>query len=556
MSDIMALNVVGTDGIVPVYDPNARWCWWSINEIYTGASGRKFIPKVGDYVIDPDTFTVYIVEHLDLVTLIPRLVQKTQSDSNELFTDVDRLLGVGTSHNDTYRVYLDTHVVPYTLAVDARLKVPGSFTKYCKIFRGSDLTVSGEVISRVYDASGTLLGNTVQLETAAIRGYDNLTIKSVPPCNCMTRMPDGEEVIIVFYNDTGNVVYKRRLLVENTSYIRAAFNEDKFIVGIGLETPFMSQSFANVIMFPLNVPINALSPIGVVHYSDGSTMKLPVDGTKFKLIGVEQYLSSIEGQKVELVLQYSLSPGEAAYIATPGNNKFITMPMSLITVEPNNAYTVKVYGYPEWVSIHEGYRMKWWMLNLDRNVCTDVSTLVRFSESGGSFEPTGYDFVQNRSISLTLSDVSGAYRAFIHTQVLDILLRGDPAIFGTPWEISQESAANRSLYGQGLRIDRNYNFKDRFTIHSGIDTLENWLDQVYYRTHPMMNALTEARVPVPTHFEVMYMDNVERYTISEWRNELNLGVIIPLYRNVYIKFIKPSVSGDMILSIAAMTVRT
>lgn len=558
MSDITALNVVGMDGKVPIYDPNARWCMWSINEIYLGEDGEnRYIPKIDDYVIDPSTNTMYIVEHLDLVTMIPRLKVKVPNNTNFTFSDDDLLMGVGPgTQSDTYRVYIDKSTVPYTLAVDARLKVAGSMVKYCRIFRGSDLSTNGEVVSRMYNASGDLLGNTVALEVAAFNSHDNYTIKTVPVCKTMTDMPDGEIVVAVFYDDDGHVVSKRQLLVENTTFIRQAFNEDRFIVGIGIETPFMSLTFDNLIEFPLNVPLVALNIIGVVHYSDGTSLKLPIDNNKFKVYGLDQYVSTIVGQKLELVVSYTLSHGEAVYGATVGNGKFITRPYSMVTMPANNSYTVKVYGYPEWLNVHEGYRMRWFLLNLDRSVFTDVTPHVRFSEGTGTFDPTGYEYVQRKAISLNLNDVSGAYRNFTHTQLLDILLRGDPAVFSTPWEISQESIANRSLYGHGLKVTRNPGLKSRFTIHNDITTLSEWLDQVYYRTYPLVNTSIESRAPLPTYFDVCYLDRQVRYAISDWQNELHLGIEVPLHKNVYIKFIKQSGSGDIVLSVAAMIVKS
>ena len=138
MGNIVALGVVGTDGQVPIYNPNGRWSWWSINEIYMGAAGaNKYVPNVNDYVVDPTTFTVYIVTLIDPVTLIPSLNEVIPSAFNTGLSNTDILFGVGPgTQSDTYRVYLDTTVTPYTLAVDVRLRVAGTRTSYCIIYKG------------------------------------------------------------------------------------------------------------------------------------------------------------------------------------------------------------------------------------------------------------------------------------------------------------------------------------------------------------------------------------------------------------------------------------
>ena len=49
--------VIGTDGSVPIYDPDARWCIWEKSEIWLGTTGlKKYIPKVRDWVIDAELY--------------------------------------------------------------------------------------------------------------------------------------------------------------------------------------------------------------------------------------------------------------------------------------------------------------------------------------------------------------------------------------------------------------------------------------------------------------------------------------------------------------------
>ncbi len=60
MSD--AIGVVGVDGKTPVYNPSARFTIWSISEIYRGdIAANRYIPRVSDWVVEPETGTVYIV---------------------------------------------------------------------------------------------------------------------------------------------------------------------------------------------------------------------------------------------------------------------------------------------------------------------------------------------------------------------------------------------------------------------------------------------------------------------------------------------------------------
>lgn len=552
------IPVVGTDGHVPIYDPEARWTIWSIYQIWLGGAGLgKFVPKVNDYVIDPATYTMQIVLSLDPITLVPNMRPIRPGNLSYIVNELDILVGVGPgTMADVYRVYLDTTSIPHTLAVDTQLKVYGSLTKYCRLFRGSDLSPTGTVVSQVYDAGNNLLGDLINLELVGYNSHDNYAIKAVPPCKTMAQMPDGEIVTAVFYDDDGHVVSRRQLIVNNTSFIRQAFDEQKYITNISLECPFMSETIDHEIEFPLNVPLNALNLIGVVHYNDGSTLRLPVDGSKFRVIGLDHYVSTIVGQKIQLVLSYTLADNEATYGAVTSDGKYITRPFSLITVEPNNAYTVKVFGYPEWLNIHEGYRMRWFLLNLDRNLFADVTPHVNFTENTGVFNPTGYGYIQRKAITLALNEVSGAYRHFIHTQLLDIILRGIPDTYDTAWEVTNEAVETHSVYGHQLKAQKVPLLPNRFTIHSGINSLDEWLTRVYRHTYPLMNSQIETSIPTPTHFEVFYNTHIQRYPISDWNKQLSLPIEIPLLKTIYIKFLKQTGSGDLILSVAGMVMKT
>jgi hypothetical protein len=551
------VGIIGTDNIVPVYDPNGRWTIWEKSEVWSGDLGQnRYVPKIRDWVIDADQYVVWIVTALDPITLVPTLKEIKPSGVSYVISTMDKLLGGDVKSTDTYRAYLDTSVIPHTLDIDKRCRVYGSTVSSFKIFRGNDLSDNGNVISQKYDAQGNFAGNTIELELVAFNSHDNYAVRAPRTCNCMVQMPDGETVTAVFYDDVGHVVARQQLLVVNTSFVRPAYAEEKYITHVTLESNFLSPAVDNVLRFPLNVPLSGLNLFGRVHYSDGSTMDLPIDGSKFSIIGLDQYVSTIVGQKVEIVLSYRLTPGEATYNAVTGDGKFITAGYSLVSVEANNSYTVKLFGYPEWIDQYQGYRMRWFMLNLDRNMMQDVTPFVRWVENTGPFDPLGYGVIQRRAVSITLSDISGAYLGYIHTQVLDIVLRGEPQAYETPWEIAQEVVANRGLYGQGLRIDRDFNNKSQFTIHSNIVDPEEWLQKVYYRTYPLVNPEREINPVVPTHFDIIYGSYTLRYNIDKWNDVLNIGTEIPVNKTVYIRFVKETASGDIILSLAAIPVKS
>lgn len=547
-------GVIGTDGIQPVYDPNSNWKWWGLHEVYMGTIGEgKYVPKVKDYVIDPGNFTVYIVDHLDPVTLIPTL-REVRVQTSGAFTESDILLGVGPgTQSDTYRIYYDKSVYPYLLQVDTRLKVAGTMTRYCKIFRGSDLGGTGEVISKIFDNSGNFVSENVPLELAAIDSHVNHSIKIVSVASCTEDLKDAEIVTAVFYSDNGHVVSKRQLLVENTTFIRTVNVSKKYVTHISLECPFLSQSDDHLIEWPLNITMNSLNLMGIVHYSNGETLRLPVDGNKFSMDGLDHHLSSIVGQRAGLSLRYSLSPNEIAYASVGVDTHAVTEAYSIVTVNANTSYELKLFVYPEWVGVEAGYRLRWWLLNLDRNMLFDVTPYVSIDGLMGAYDPKAYGYLQKKQVSINLRDVSGAFKNFRHTQIVDINLFSPPDPLTTSWTVSHESHSTRPHYGVDVYAKRVYS--TTLNISSGFETQEDWLENIYYRTYPLVNQVRELRPPTPTHFVVMFDGTEQEFPINEWDKDILTSGVIQPFTMVYVKFIRKTSSGNLILNISGMMIR-
>jgi len=67
-------GVIGTEGKYPIIEDEPLWRMWNLSQIYLGqAAGDKYVPKVLDYVTDPETFEFWVVDHIDPVSLIPTL---------------------------------------------------------------------------------------------------------------------------------------------------------------------------------------------------------------------------------------------------------------------------------------------------------------------------------------------------------------------------------------------------------------------------------------------------------------------------------------------------
>lgn len=549
--------VAGIDGIVPVLNLNSRWTIWNLLEIYMGQNGSsKYVPNVNDYVINTDTDETWKVTSINQTTLIPTLVRVVPINTGTL-SQQDILLGVGPgTASDTYRIYIDKSVTPHTLAVDARLNVAGSMVTKAIIFRGSDLTGTSVAISALYDQTGTLLGQAIPLELVAMVNGNNVAIKTVPVCYTLADLPDGEIVTAVFYSDTGSVVSKRQLLVENTAFIRTTDAAVKYITGITLESPFLSATDNTLIQYPLNVTLNGLSLIGVVQYSDGTQLRMPVDNTKFKISGFEPFISTIIGQKFNVVLKYTLSPGEIVYGANAVGGQFITNTYKATTVKANGAFTVKLFGYPVWIDAVNGYRLEWFMYNLDRTAMYRVTPYVTIDANSVPFNPTFYGTVQHLTVSINLKDVNGLFTSYLHVQNIDISLLAPAQARTTNWLVGFNPGQSTGIFGSNNFAATTFINQNLWSVNVGSNaaTLADWLNKMYFNTLPLIDLTKETAPPVPNMFALILGNSVVEFPISEWNMTHQVSSAIPNNTTLFIKFFNRTNTNDIQLSVCGLPV--
>jgi hypothetical protein len=551
-------NVIGTDAVSPIISPDGLFKIWNKEDIFFGTIGtKKYIPNIQDVVYEFTGTTIeeWIVMDVNNFTGIPVLARRSTGTAG-VFTEKDILIGMDPGQpTSTFLAYYDDSVIPYRLNVDARLVVNGSMCKSCKLFKGSLLTNSAEVVSRMYDTAGNLLGEDIPLELVATRILDNTAVKSVRPAYTTSRLANGELLTAVFYNDEGFVISKRQVMVHHTSFIRAPDTSTRYITGIDIRSPFLSRLEANKIEYPINVPINGLNMIGVVHYSNGDTAEYPVDGTRFKVMGFEDYVATESGQNFEVVVSYSLMANEVNYIAVVGGDRHIAKRYSVTTLPSDGMYGVKLYVYPVWVDAASGYKLDWFMYNLNRDVAYNVTQYVGVNTTRAAFQPNLYGVQQTLSVSINLHNVSGAFRNYTHTQVVDIILERQGTERLTNWKVG-------TVPGQSPMYGINTYAKARFVstatysldITAGETDLTVWLDKIYAPTKPLINPETEYNPPKPTHFTLVNKGKETTYPIAQWNKPLVLGQVVDDFSTLYVKFSKQVGDHDLQLSIAGMPV--
>lgn len=550
MPDNNAIGIVGLDGFAPIYSPDARWTMWSIHEIYMGSAGQnKYIPKINDYVIEPETGTTYRVSDLNNITFIPELSPINISHT----ANSDEII---SSTNDNYRIYFDKSITPFTLNVDGFMRVYSSTATVARIYKGAFIDDT-KIISRRFDNNGNFIGHDIPLQMVAFNNHDNYAIKSIPACNTTSELSDGELCTVVIFDAAGKVLSKVSCIVDETTYVAQAYAEQKYITNIFMKSAFINTSQPDDINYPINLPLVSFNPIGVVQYNDGSQIEYPVDGDKFRLYGLDQFVSTIIGHKVPLVLSYRMNEDEAALASVQSDNYYVTRPYTLKVSNPNTSYNVKLFVYPVWVSKTNGYSYKAFLMNLDRNVLFDVTTLVSLASNSPTFNPTAYGITQRLIFSINLSNISGIYNNYLHVQTVDIILRGpanEPSNVNI-WEVATQVPYTTPLFGTNLRATKDALYNTKVSIHNNFSTVEEFISNLYRNTIPLFNPTTELEAPNPTHIEVKYLSESIIVPISQYDDQFTFSTGIGVYTNVEIIFLKETVSGYLKLSVASLTVR-
>lgn len=547
-----AIGIVGLDGMSPIYQPDARWTIWSIRDIYLGSGSEgknKYIPKVSDWVVEPETGTTYIVTDLNNVTFIPELTPTTIKQT----VTVDEIT---SSTNDNYRIYYDKSITPYTLSVDGLMRVYSSTATYARIYKGSFIDDT-KIISRRYDNNGNFIGHDIPLQVVAFNSHDNYSIKYIPTCNTNEELQDGESCIVVVFDSNGKIISKVLCILDETTFVAQAYAEQKYITQIFLKSVFIDPTQTNQINYPVNLPVPSFNPIGVVQYNDGTQVEYPVDGDKFRLYGLDQFVSTILGHRVPLVLSYRMDSTESALASIGSDNYYVTRPYELVVSNPNRSYNVKLFVYPAWVDRLNGYTYKAYLMNLDRNILYDVTNYLSLASNSPSFNPLAYGITQRITFTVDLANVSGIFNHYLHVQTVDIVLRGPADDDSIPniWEVGSQVPSATPYYGTNLRATVDNVTHTKVSIENNLATVAEFIQKLYRTTIPLYNPVTELEAPEPTHIEVKRLDENILVPIANFNYEFVFTKPVSKHSNIEIVFYKETISGYLKLSVAILTVR-
>lgn len=511
-------------------DPERGFRMWHMREIYRAdnvtSTTALYVPNVGDVVFDGIGSFLYVTA-IDSTTAEPTLSYFNPAGRFEGQADDINDLHAGLSYYQPHvsnRIFIDTTTVPYSLSIDPRFKIYGSESVKMRLYRGTDTSNTGTVISQNIDERGAVVSELVSL----LPIFDNSsTIKRPARAHTGYSLDDGEIVTAVIYNTAGGPTGEHRFIVKNANVIAAADVSNIYIEDIELISPLISSDDPTLIENTLNIPFYTSAMTCRVHYSDGNYVDYPVDGTKAKMHGLNNFNTSLLGPTTNLVLSYYPSSSEQS-INLQGTIPAISKTYRLANIPVGNDYAFKLYIIPYWIGT--GYKLQVRLTDVEYSLNMDVTNKTTI-KGPNEEDFNGYTMgvTQTLDLILNLDDVlPGAYPNHTHAQRVVLTLDEPNSTNQNNWIIDY-LGDGQSVYGPNMYATVSSLDRKPFDIHCGFTASYEWLQSLYYTLDPIFNPSLTDKAPVPTHFRlrnggVNGRSEIGTYSLEEFNTTHYLGL--------------------------------
>ncbi|AXF51410.1 putative virion structural protein [Erwinia phage Wellington] len=535
-----------------IIDKDRGWRPWGAGDLYDKITGTGFVPNPTDWIYHPDTNIVYKVLTVnysepswtvELLNGIP------------LVNDGKPLGGHYPLRSDKFRVYVDTTKNPATMTFDKNVTWNGADLEGIRIFRGTDITDSGEILSGSYK-DGRLDKTYLPLQAISNQGADTV-VKQALPGACLAAVEHGDMFSFVVYDDVGNGVAMGSGYIIKTNLVMALETPARTILNIKLVSPFISGDDSSVLTLPINMPLESIPLWCEVQYNDG-VKTLAVDGSRVKLNGLRNsgahdtfYISSNAGNELPLTLSYQLAKGESYAGDNLVDGKTIVKDYTAVTEAVDGAYSMKLFVVPVWLDSTRGVRLQYLLYNLTRGTVYDATAQINYT-GGSSFDPTLYGVKQRLNVQCDISKVNTAYRPYTHPQSFSITLMNPGTEKDTNFVL--EYLPNGLKYGEKIWAE----FKYSNVTYSELDvscqktSKAEWLAALYDPIYPLFDRRNEDGPPTPTHFQIHIGGNIYTYEIDDWMAKKVINYKVGLDASLVIRWLRRTPTDELQLGATPM----
>lgn len=495
------------------YDKSRSFRIWDIKQIWKGPNNPNsgaVAPNPRDIIVDPDV-GLYLVISVDgdVTDINPTPTFLSVLRLILPFSQIDGQL----THQSTIldRIYFNNRVSPPTLVIDPSYIIAGSEAAFMKLFKGTDTSNNtGTVISAIYN------GNNIVSENITLERINpnNDAEKRPTLCNCTHALSDKELITGVIYNHQGGVMGERIFVVKNTNAMRGLGQSTDYIVDVMLVTSMLDPNIIDMVNVPANVPISGGDFRAKLIYNSGATSEIAVGTPKCKVFGLDNFNTSLAGVPGNIVLTYYPDEDEAVVNTTnPGINNLSHM-YSVRTVNNVLDASYRIYVVPKYNVAQERYSNDYYLTDLQYGLFVKIPN-NQITVRALTQAPLDYDQggdVQVFVLSCKPANfVDSAPNDYTFVQMVTIRF-GTPTSY--PWLLDYRNN-NNDLLGMDNYAEFSTN---AVTVRSARSTLNSWLEKLWYPLHPIFDDTQFTFAPSPTHFKLMYGNEVGpvREVVSNW----------------------------------------
>lgn len=565
----MTETVIASNGVVgPIEIPDIGWVdldrgfkVWNLPEIFTGKTGiGRWCPNVDDMIIDWSK-GFRRVTGIDITTGLSTTVLWTLQPNSNTDVDVDVLLGVGTGkQSETWRVYIDSRQMPYSLQVDGRLHLYRSDAYCYKVFLGTDINeATGIVISSYYTPSQEYQGENIPLELVATEDINNRAIWAPMSGNTDRNLSDGEVVTVVLYNAKDNQLSHSVMLVQNTSLVRRTEAGRKEVASIAVKSSYLSDADPKLLLVPINFNIQSVVMTGQVIYTNGQVAEVPITLSgmgKLSLHGLQFYTPTIQSAKMPLTLAYRLSEDEYSVAHGVTENGMITEPYTIKATASESAYSLKLYAYPTWNRVGQRYDLDFWLYNIDRDMYYRLPRNIVESDIGAAiFDGQDFTSRQRLKFGVQLNKVDAAFTEHKFVQNCEVALRQAGGEKGNKWQVkldpTQEYFFGEDVIASNRFVNTNLSY---LSIKNKCTTMNEWLEKLFWAVNPLFDDTSEERAPVPTHFVIQTKGRQYEFSVTQWEQEFSTFNDFAIGETIYIRWLREVSNTRLELGVTGLAV--
>ena len=538
---ILSTEIVDRDRGFTIFGPE---------ELYNKATRKGYMPNHGDLVKNE---AISGFDYISNVNYVEYTWDTTEYNPVPVVGDPEGLSGVHPLKSDSLVVYVDSTQHPAAMRFHDLITFNGPDIDSIRIFRGSDYTDSGEILSG-YVRNGQISETTIPMKVISKEGVD--TVTKMPLAGvCLADVEHGERCVGVVYDDANAIARVMHLHIFKTNLVMASETPARQITDIRLSSPFLTDPSSDVLTLPVNIPIDDIPLTAEIFYTDGKKT-MPIDGSRVKLDGLRNagahdtyYIASNAGQELPLIFSYRLAKGES-YVGSNVLNGEIYREYTATTESVDGAYSLKLFVVPVWVSPSKGYRLHYYLYNMTRGNVYDATAAVTHVSGSNPFDPLLMNVKQRLNVHVDVSKVNPTYRPHIHAQSFHITLlsagTANEANFMIDYVHDGES------YGEQARAEFTYDNVSHSTINikCGYATKAEWLKGLYYDSYPLYDRRNEDNAPEPTHFELIVGGKTYLHPVDSWLQDLVVDFRVDDTASVVLRWIRrtPTITQQLGLS--------